>query len=123
MPVHFAQAGSILVVAVDGDFTVTELNRILVEAMAHPTTPDPARVLLDLTGAASLARKSDADLSACASLFAVQGDRVERVAVLVAGDLVDDLMRMGTAFVRQEGVQATPFRSRTEAEGWLRGEG
>ncbi|HSG49982.1 MAG TPA: STAS/SEC14 domain-containing protein [Longimicrobiales bacterium] len=120
MPVHYARSGAVLVIAVDGDFTVVELQRVVERAGADPAVPNPARVLLDLSGAASLARKSDQDLSACAALFAGAGERFQRVAVLVAGDLVDDLMRMGTAFVSQDGVRASPFRSRADAEEWLR---
>jgi len=120
MPVHYARAGSVLVIAVDGDFTVAELQRVVDRAGGDPAVPNPVRVLLDLSGAATLARKSDQDLSACAALFADPGGRFQRVAVLVAGDLVDDLMRMGTAFVSQDGVRATPFRSRADAEEWLR---
>jgi len=106
-------------VVVDGDFTVRELGRVLEEALRDPSHPGPALVLLDLSGSASLGAKSDAELAACAALFAEGGERVRRVAVLVAGTLVDDLMRMGTALVRQEGVRAAPFRSRAEAEEWL----
>lgn len=119
MPVHASRVRGVLHVVVDGDFTVRELGRVLEGALDDPAHPDPALVLLDLSGSASLGTKTDAELTACAALFAEGGARVGRVAVLVAGTLVDDLMRMGTALVRQEGVRAAPFRSRAEAEEWL----
>ena len=121
MPVHYARAGVFLVMVVDGDFTLDELRRSLDRALADPGIPTPTRVLLDLAGAASLAGKSDGDLRDAAAHFARNGDRLERVALLMAGDLVDDLMRMGTAFVAQGGVRATVFRTRHDAEEWLRG--
>ena len=38
----------------------------------------------------------------------------------MTGDLLDDLMRLGTAFVAHDGVRATVVRSRHDAEDWLR---
>lgn len=119
MPVHYAKAGPLLVMAVDGDFTLGELEKVVVAASQDGGVPPGARVLLDLSGAASLAHKTDGELARCAALFAASPGRFGRVAILVAGHLVDDLMRMGTAFMAQEGIRATPFRSRSEAESWL----
>jgi hypothetical protein len=119
MPVHFSQVGALLLVAVDGDFTVPELGRVLDEAAKTGAVPNPARVLLDLSGAATLAHKTDAELAGCASLFAARPGRFDPVAILMPGATMDDMLRMGTAFVAQDGIRATPFRSREEAEGWL----
>lgn len=119
MPVHYIGAPALLVVAVDGDFTVSEFHRVVAEAATDPEVPYAALVLLDLTGASSLAQKSDEDLLACASAFAGASLPFERVAILVAGDPVDDLMRMGTAFMGQAGIRAAPFRSRVDALSWL----
>lgn len=120
MPVHRAQAGPVLLLAVDGDFTADELGRVLGEALAEPGTPDPTRVLLDLSGAASLAAKDDAELARTASHFAVHESRLGRVAILIPGDLIEHFMRLGTAFAARDGISAAPFRSREEAEEWLR---
>lgn len=120
MPVHHAHAGVFLVLAVDGDYTTQELKRNLVEALVDPRIPVPTRILLDLAGSASLKGKSDEELKDTAAFFAERADRIERVALLMAGDLVDDLMRMGTAFAVEEGIRASVFRSRPDAEEWLR---
>jgi hypothetical protein len=120
MPVHHAQAGPVLVLAVDGDFTADELGRVLGEALAEPETPNPTRVLLDLSGSASLAGKDDDELARTAGHFAVHEDRLGRVAILIPGDLIDHFMRLGTAFAAQQGIKAAPFRTREEAEEWLR---
>ena len=123
MPVHYAHAGIFLVIAVDGDFTVPELQRVVGQALEDPEIPTPTRVLLDLAGSASMAQKTDDELRGTARFFADQGDAIERVAVLMAGgDHIDDLMRLGTAFVAQDGIHATVFRSRHDAEDWLREE-
>ena len=119
MPVHHDVAGPILVIAVDGDYTREELHRVAGTALVEAETPSPARVLLDLSGAASLEGRTDEELAATAAFFAHQGDRVDRVAVLVRGDILEDLMRMGTAFAAQKGLKASPFRDREEAVRWL----
>ena len=119
MPVHHALAGPILVIAVDGDYTPEELHRVTATALAESGVPSPARVLLDLSGAASLGGRSDEELAATAAFFADRGEALHRVAVLVRGDILQDLMRMGTAFAVQKGLKASPFRDREEAVRWL----
>lgn len=122
MPVHHDRGPDHLVVAVDGDFTVAELERVVREAVTGAPGAGHG-VLLDLTGAASLANKPDEDLRRAAAFFASLEPAYRRVALLIAGDVVDDMMRLGTAFIAQDGLRAVPFRDRTEAEDWLGGEG
>ena len=119
MPVHFSVAGSVLVIAVDGDYTQGELHRVVAAALEDETTPAPALILLDLSGAASLDGRSDDELRETATFFADREPPVSRVAILVRGDILQDLMRMGTAFAVQEGLRASPFRDRGEAMDWL----
>jgi hypothetical protein len=119
MPVHHDVSGRVLVIAVDGDYTRKELQRVTSTALAAAETPSPARVLLDLSGAASLEARTDEELAATAAFFAHQGEGLDRVAVLVRGDILEDLMRMGTAFAVQKGLRASPFRDRDEALRWL----
>lgn len=120
MPVHPSVDGDVLVIAVDGDYTQGELHRVVSSALDDGETPAPARILLDLSGAASLGGRTDDELKATASFFAEKGPAVDRVAILVRGDILQDLMRMGTAFAVQAGLRASPFRDRGEAVEWLR---
>lgn len=120
MPVHHNREAGHLVIAVDGDFTVSELESVVRDALpAGPDFPDEFGVLLDLTGAASLSNKADDVLRRAAAFFASLEPPYRRVALLIAGDVVDDMMRLGTAFIAQDGLKATPFRDRGEAERWL----
>lgn len=124
MPVHHDWDTDCLRVAVDGDFTVGELERVVRGALAGAADGRSVTgILLDLTGAASLAGKPDEDLRRAAAFFASLDPDYRRVAVLTTGDLVDDMMRLGTAFVAQEGLKAAPFRDRAEARNWLDGPG
>jgi hypothetical protein len=112
--------GAVLVIAVDGDYTQGELHRVVGSALDDEAAPSPARILLDLSGAASLGGRSDDELKATAAFFAARGPAVNRVAILVRGDILQDLMRMWTAFAVQEGLRASPFRDRGEAMDWLK---
>jgi hypothetical protein len=120
MPVHHAVSGHALLIKVDGDFTPRELERVVNDALTDPETPpNSLQVLLDLTGAASLAHRSDEELRSTAGFFAAHARRFHRIAILMAGDVVDEMMRLGTAFVAQDELTAAPFRDRHEAEEWL----
>lgn len=119
MPVHRSVDDAVLAIAVDGDYTQEELHRVVDAALEDDATPTPPLILLDLSGAASLGGRSDDELRATAAFFADREPPVSRVAVLVRGDILQDLMRMGTAFAVQEGLRASPFRDRGEALDWL----
>lgn len=119
MPVHPSVDGPVLVIAVDGDYTQDELHRVVASALEDASTPMPPQILLDLSGAASLGARSDEELRETAAFFAERAPPVSRVAILVRGDIVQDLMRMGTAFAVQAGLRASPFRDRGEAREWL----
>ncbi len=119
MPVHPSVDGPVLAIAVDGDYTQEELHRVVAKALNDEATPAPALILLDLSGAASLGARSDDELRATAAFFVDREPPVSRVAILVRGDILQDLMRMGTAFAVQEGLRASPFRDRREALDWL----
>jgi hypothetical protein len=120
MPVHHALSGHALLIKVDGDFTPQELERVVTDALTDPDTPPKnLQLLMDLTGAASLAHRSDEELRRTAGFFGNHAHRFHRIAILMAGDLVDEMMRLGTAFVALEELTAAPFRDRHEAEEWL----
>lgn len=122
MPVHHAPAGRILVIRLDGDYTLGELERVLERVPAYPGVARPARILLDLSGTSTVAARSDAELRDTAALFTALGDALDRVALLTAGQWEGDFLRVGTAFANPAGLRASPFRDRGAAMAWL-GEG
>lgn len=119
MPVHAGAEGGLLVVTVDGDFTVPELERVVEGALRQVGATNPVRALLDLSGSASLSGMADPEVDACVRVFVGRAATVERLAVLVSGSFVEDLMRVGTALVRARDLRAAPFRARDEALAWL----
>lgn len=122
MPVHAQADDGVLIVTVDGDFTVAELERTVDGALREPGSPELVPALLDLSGSASLVGMKDTELEFCVGVFAARGGRVRRLAVLVSGPFVEDLMRMGTVLMRTPGIRGAPFRAREEAVAWLAGD-
>ena len=70
VPVYDSQKEGIVVITVDGDHTTAELKRVGAAALDRPGVPSPARVLLDVSGAASLKNRSPEDLQDTATFFA-----------------------------------------------------
>lgn len=111
MPVFAKLKGEILVVTVDGDCTAGEVRRVGERWIRDPGTPRPARVLLDVTGAAARGGEgSQALREGAASLGALAPD-LGWLAVLAPEGL------------RGEFTGETVFSSRAEASSWLESQG
>jgi hypothetical protein len=122
VPVHNAQKNGVLVITVDGDYTAAELRRVGAAAVADLDAPARARILLDVSGAAGLARRPPAELIEVADFFASLGDTLHAVAVLAPDDASYGLMRMGMELYAGGGMRAEVFRDRPGALGWLNAE-
>lgn len=122
MPVNNAHKDGILVITVDGDYTSAELKRVGAAAVANPDTPSPARILLDVSGAAGLTNRPPAELMETAAFFASLGDALHGVAVLAPDEASYGLMRMGMTLYAGRGMRAEVFRDRLQATAWLHGE-
>lgn len=107
MPVFTRTSGSALVVMVDGDYTLSELRRVAERGLAAPGTPTPARVLLDMSGAAAPPGREAEDVTEAAAFFAEKGPEVERVAIQAHVQLE----------ARPAGARV--FHTRAEAMAWL----
>ena len=105
----------------DGDYTSGELKRVGSAGLENPALADPVHVLLDMSGAAGISRRSPDELRATADHFAAYGDRVAAAAILAPDDLSYGLMRMGETFFASRGKVAKVFRTRGEALAWLEG--
>ena len=81
--------------------------------------PNPVAVLLDLSGAAGLEKKSPDDLRLVDEFFGERQDILTRVAVLTPSDAANDLLDSGGAFAAATGIPSRPFRDRGQAFEWL----
>lgn len=121
MPVFTRVSGSVLLVTVDGDYTPAELRRVGEAGILDPGTPKPARVLLDMSGAAGLSKRKPEELKETARFFGALRAHLDRVAILAPDDLSYGLMRLGESWFEDAAgsERAMVFRSRAEALEWL----
>lgn len=114
MPVFHRVESGVLVVTVDGDFTVEETERVGSAALQASELIAPAFVILDLSGAAGLAPESER-VERVTTLFAGPQAPVARLAVVAAAELADAVV----GHARDSGLESAAFRSRSDAMDWL----
>jgi len=119
MPVFTHMKNGVLVVTVDGDYTSGELRRAGARGLEADDVPNPVPVLLDMSGAAGIGKKSTDDIRATGEFFGERAEFMTRVAVLAPSDVAFGLMNVGGVFATSAGLETRPFRSRTEALEWL----
>lgn len=118
MPVFSRMRDGVLVLTVDGDYTVNEIRRIGFAAFEAEGAPKKIPVILDLSGAAGIASKSAADLAATGAIFGAYRDRLTGLAI-VAPSTVASLFDTGGEFAREAGGRVQAFPSHTDAKKWL----
>jgi hypothetical protein len=116
MPVFTRMREGVLVLTVDGDYTVNELRRVAFGAFEASTGEVPA--VLDLSGAAGLAKKSAADLAATGAIFGAYRDRLTAIATVTPAD-VAILFDAESDFAREAGVRVRACVSHADARAWL----
>jgi hypothetical protein len=120
MPVFSRFRDGVLTLTVDGDYTANELRRVGFSAFEADDAPAKLSVLLDLSGAAGLAKKSPAELAATGAFFGVYRDRLAGVAVVASPD-VGSLFGEQSGFAAEAGVPVQVCTSHADAKTWLSG--
>jgi hypothetical protein len=118
MPVFSRVKDGVLVLTVDGDYTANELRRVGFSAFEAESTPKKVPVLLDLSGAAGLAKKSLADIAATGAIFGVYRDRLSGIAVVASQDVLH-LFDDKSGFASAAGVKVKACPSHADARSWL----
>jgi len=118
MPVFSRVRDGVLVLTVDGDYTANELRRVGFGAFEAESTPKKVPVLLDLSGAAGLAKKSQQDIAATGAIFGAYRDRLTGIAVVAAPD-AHALFDSKSVFGSESGVRVQACQSHAEARDWL----
>ena len=118
MPVFARVRDGVLVLTVDGDYTANELRRIGSSAFEAESTPQRVPVLLDLSGAAGLAKKSASDVAPSGAIFGAYRDRLVGLAVVAAAN-VHHLFDDKSDFASLAGVRVFTCQSHTDARAWL----
>jgi hypothetical protein len=120
MPVFSRFRNGVLTLTVDGDYTANELRRVGFSAFEADDAPAKLPVLLDLSGAAGLAKKSQAELAATGAFFGAYRDRLSGVAVVASSD-VGPLFDEHSGFASEAGVTVKVCTSHADANAWLKG--
>jgi hypothetical protein len=118
MPVFSRVKDGVLVLTVDGDYTANELRRVGFGAFEAETTPKKVPVILDLSGAAGLAKKSPADVAGTGAIFGVYRDRLSGIAVVASQDVLH-LFDDKSGFAGAAGVKVQACKSHADARSWL----
>ena len=100
MPVFTRIRDGVLVVTVDGDYTPDELSRVGERAFASDDVSIPVAVLLDMSGAAGVEKKSPDDLRRTGEFFGERQDIMTCVAVLTPSRVAHGLMDSGGSLRR-----------------------
>jgi hypothetical protein len=114
MPVFSRLRDGALVLTVDGDFTANEIRRVAFGAFEADDTPRPVPVLLDMSGAAGIATKSEEEMQAVGAIFGAYRDRVAGLAVVAAADVHPMFSATGD-FGRETGLTVRACHSHAEA--------
>jgi hypothetical protein len=88
-------------------------------AFESESTPKRVPVILDLSGAAGLAKKSPADVAATGAIFGVYRDRLAGIAVVAAQDVLH-LFDDKSGFAGAAGVKVQACASHADARTWLK---
>jgi hypothetical protein len=118
MPVFSRIREGVLVLTVDGDYTANELRRVGFAAFEAQGTPKKVPVLLDLSGAAGLPKKSSQDIAATGAIFGAYRDRLTGIAVVASAE-VHGLFDGNGVFGSEAGVSVKACQSHAEARDWL----
>ena len=119
MPVFSRVRDGVLILTVDGDYTANELRRVGFSAFEADDAPTKVPVLLDLSGAAGLAKKSQADLAATGAIFGAYRDRLTGIAVVASSEL-GNLFDAQSDFAARAGGRIGVFASHADARAWLK---
>jgi hypothetical protein len=118
MPVFSRVKDGVLVLTVDGDYTANELRRVGFGAFEAQSAPKRVPVLLDLSGAAGLAKKSAADIGATGAIFGAYRDRLTGIAIVASPEVLQ-LFGEGSPFASEAGVKVRACQSHADARTWL----
>ena len=114
MPVFTRFRDDVLILTVDGDYTANELRRVAFGAFESAEVPNRVPILLDMSGAAGVAAKSQEEMGATGAIFGAYRDRITGLGVVVAGE-AHPLFAADADFGREVGIQVQACHSHAEA--------
>ncbi len=114
MPVFTRLRDGVLELTVDGDFTANEVRRVAFKAFESDNTPKSIPILLDMSGAAGIAKMSTEEMEAAGAIFGAYRDRIAGLGVVASAD-VHAMFGADGGFGREAGVTIHTCHSHAEA--------
>lgn len=118
MPVFTRFRDDVLVLTVDGDYTANELRRVTFQAFESEELPSLVPILLDMSGAAGVAGKSEEQMRAAGAIFGAYRDRITGLGVVVSAEAHPHFVAEA-AFGAEAGISICACNSHAEAREWL----
>jgi hypothetical protein len=120
MPVTYAFDDSIVVIRMEGQYTVPDLEQAILAGLGDPHRPADAVLMFDLSESRALRDRPTEDVRGMARFLARHRARYgSRLAMVAPSDLAFGLMRLGAVTAEGGGVDAEVFRDYVTARAWL----
>src|SRR5512145_637165 len=105
MPVTYSFDERIVVMHMHGTYSVQDLQRGILEALADTACPSSPVLMFDLRESLSLPDRTPDEVRDMARFLGVNGDRFgRRLGMVTSNDISYGLMRLGAATVEAYGV-------------------
>ena len=120
MPVTHLFQGNVFCLKCVGYYGVQELKKTFLAGLADPQCPPHPALMFDVRASTSLTTRTSAEIQDVARFLGEHADAIgRRCAVLVTEDVHFGLIRMGSTYTQDTGVQTEIFRDMSEALTWL----
>jgi len=122
MAVQYSIRQGIIRMEFVGTYEPRDVVSSFLDALADPTCPTPAGLLIDVTRSETLESRPAADIRMVAEFLEPYSDRIGgRCAVVVASEAQFDKSQIGALRSKAVGIDAQVFGSIDEATAWLDG--
>ena len=120
MPVTYAFDDSIVVIRMEGQYTVPDLEQAILAGLGDSHLPTDAVLMCDLSESRALRDRPTEDVRGMARFLVRHRARYgSRLAMVAPNDLAFGLMRLGAVTAEAGGVAAEVFRDYAAARAWL----
>lgn len=120
MSISYEISGDLLYVTFEGSTETKEILDMLERAFADPALPHECRLLLDVSGSASLQERSSNNVHMLTMYVGRWVERLHgRMAVLAEGPVQYGMVRMASGYATSSGLDIQVFKTREEALAWL----
>ena len=120
MKLAYAFESGIALVHLAGTYTTADLRETVQALLADPACPEKPMLLLDSRASQVIQDRSGKDMQEVAGALQLIAARIGRKLAMVAGsEVACGLLRLGSGYAAQAGVEPAVFRDLASARAWL----